>query len=188
RSMPAGDTITVGVTHWRGARAATDHLVQLGHQRIAMISGPRDLLFSQARVDGFRAALGSAGLTVADDYVVATEYGFGAGRDAAIELLDVVPRPTAIFAASDEQALGVYEAARLAGLRIPNDLSVVGFNDVPIAEWASPPLTTVREPIRDAARESVRLLRAQMGGGGEASAVELVTDFIVRESTAPPAA
>ncbi|BDZ47968.1 transcriptional regulator [Frondihabitans sucicola] len=186
RTLPDSGTVTVGVTHWRGARAATDHLVDLGHQRIAMISGPRHLLFSQARVDGYRAALRSADIVVPEDYIVATEYGFAAGREAALDLLKRTPRPTAIFAASDEQALGIYEAARLSGLRIPADVSVVGFNDVPIAEWASPPLTTVREPIFDTAREAIRLLRVEMAEAGEAVAVELVTDLIIRESTAAP--
>jgi LacI family transcriptional regulator len=186
RVMQSTDIVTVGITHWRGARSATDHLIGLGHHRIAMIGGPLDLLFSQARTDGFRAALASARIEIPADYVVATEFGYAGGRDAASALLALPEPPTAIFAASDEQAFGVYEAARLVGKRVPQDLSVVGFNDVPIAEWASPPLTTVHEPIDDTARESVRLLRSQIEGVRTAAAVELATELVVRSSTAPP--
>lgn len=186
RVMQATDTVTVGITHWRGARSATDHLIELGHRKIAMISGPLDLLFSQARADGFRAALASAGIEIPANFVVATEFGYAGGRDAASALLTLPEPPTAIFAASDEQAFGVYEAARLVGKRVPEDLSVVGFNDVPIAEWASPPLTTVHEPIDDTARESVRLLRSQIDGIRTAAAVELATELVVRSSTQPP--
>ncbi|WP_285115497.1 LacI family DNA-binding transcriptional regulator [Leifsonia sp. fls2-241-R2A-40a] len=185
RVMQSTDVPTVGITHWRGAWAATAHLLELGHRRIAMVSGPLDLVFSRARVDGYRASLSSAGITVPDEYLVETEFGYEGGRDGAERLLALPVPPSAIFAASDEQALGVYEAARIRGLRIPQDLSVVGFNDVPIAQWASPPLTTVHEPIDDTARESVRILRQLIDGVRTATAVELATEIVVRQSTAP---
>jgi LacI family transcriptional regulator len=185
RVMQSTDTPTVGITHWRGAWAATEHLIGLGHRRIAMVSGPLDLVFSRARVDGYRAALSSAGISVPDDYLVETEFGYEGGRAGAERVLALPTPPSAIFAASDEQALGVYEAARLNGMRIPEDLSVVGFNDVPIAQWASPPLTTVHEPIDDTARESVRILRQLIDGVPTAAAVELATEVVVRQSTAP---
>ncbi len=185
RVMQSTEIPTVGITHWRGAWSATEHLIGLGHRRIAMVSGPLDLVFSRARVDGYRAALSSAGIAVPDDYVVETEFGYDGGRAGAERLLSLPTPPSAIFAASDEQALGVYEAARINGLRIPEDLSVVGFNDVPIAQWASPPLTTVREPIDDTARESVRILRQLIDGVRTTAAVELATEIVVRQSTAP---
>ena len=115
-----------------------------------------------------------------------TEFSYEAGRDAVLEMLAVSPRPTAIFAASDEQALGVYEAARLRGIRIPEDLSVIGFNDAPIAEWAAPPLTTVREPIRDMARLAVSAIRSLAAGERDVPTVELATELVVRQSTASP--
>lgn len=183
---PAGTRVpTIGVTHWRGAHQATRHLLELGHRELAMIAGPADVLFSQARVDGFRAAAVGAGVELPADRVRHTEFGYDAGRDAALELLAASPRPTAIFAASDEQALGVYEAARLRGVRIPEDLSVIGFNDAPIAEWAAPPLTTVREPIRDMARLAVAAIRSLAAGEPEVPTVELATELVIRQSTAP---
>ena len=179
---------TVGIAHWRGALDATNYLISLGHREIATIGGPLRLLCSRARVDGFRAALSGAGLPLPADYVTHVDYSFEAGYAAAARLLAQPTPPTAIFAASDEQALGVYEAARLAHLRVPDDISVIGFNDAPIAHWASPPLTTVREPIDDMARHAVELLSRLREGEVVGPAVELATALVVRESTAPPPA
>jgi LacI family transcriptional regulator len=178
----------VGIAHWRGAYNATQHLIDLGHERIATIGGPLSVMCSRARTDGFRAAMTAAGLGAHPELVVHTNFENEAGRDAAIQLLALPSPPTAIFAASDEQALGVYEAARRAGLRIPDDVSVVGFNDARIAAWASPPLTTVREPIDEMVQHAVTLLGRLISGEPTGPAVELATELIVRESTsAPPA-
>ncbi|MDO9397827.1 MAG: LacI family DNA-binding transcriptional regulator [Herbiconiux sp.] len=180
------DTATVGVTHWRGAYTATEHLLGLGHREIAMIAGPSEVLFSRARADGFRAAALASGVEVPEERLVFAEFGYEAGRDAGLALLRSPNRPTAIFAASDEQALGVYEAARQCEVRIPADLSVVGFNDVPIAQWAAPPLTTVREPIVDMARHALDALLTIAAGRSAGPAVEIATELVVRESTAAP--
>ena len=109
---------TIGVTHWRGAYVATEHLIQLGHRELAMIAGPAEVIFSRARVDGFRAAAAEAGIVVPDDRVETVDFDYESGRDAAARLLLATPRPTAIFAASDEQAFGAYEAARQLDLRL----------------------------------------------------------------------
>jgi len=180
-TTPIAGVPTIGVTNWQGAFVATEHLVSLGHRRLAMIAGPTDMLFSVARADGFRAAAAAADLPAPE--VVHTEFGYEAGRDAAVRLLAGAERPSAIFTASDEQAMGVYEAARRAKLRIPEDLSVVGFNDVDFARWAAPPLTTVREPIHDIARQAISALRA-LASDDRVPAVELMTQLVVRESTA----
>jgi len=180
------DIATVGITHWRGAHSATEYLISLGHTQLAMVGGPLVMLYSQARADGFRAAAASASIAVSATSIVHTEFGYAEGRDAALELLSADSAPTAIFAASDEQALGVYEAARRLGLRIPEDLSVVGFNDAPIASWASPPLTTVREPLQEMANQAVSLLRRLIDGGSVGAAIELATELVIRESTAAP--
>ena len=104
------------------------------------------------------------------------------------ELLDLAEPPTAIFAGSDQQALGVYEAARQRGLRIPQDLSVVGFDDLPAARWVSPPLTTVRQPLADMGRVAAEMLGDLIDGVPlRSQRVELSTELIVRESTAAPA-
>jgi len=101
-------------------------------------------------------------------------------------MLEREDRPTAIFASSDQMALGVYEAARLRGLRVPDDLSVVGFDDLPEARWSSPPLTTVRQPLADMGALAARtVLRLSRGETVETPRVELATELVVRESTAP---
>jgi LacI family transcriptional regulator len=179
-------TPAVGIAHWRGAYDATEHLISLGHERIATIGGPLSLLCSRARADGFRAAAANAGITIDSHQVAHTSFDNESGRIAAEELLALDSPPTAIFAASDEQALGVYEAARRAGLRIPDDLSVVGFNDAPLARWASPPLTTVREPIDEMARHAIDLLLRLSAGQASGPSVELATELVVRDSTAAP--
>jgi DNA-binding LacI/PurR family transcriptional regulator len=178
----------VGATNWNGGRSATRHLLTLGHRRIAMIAGPDPALCFQARLDGYRSALESAGLTVDNDLIVRTGPTQEDGQAAALDLLNRPWRPTAIFASNDLQAFGVYQAARSLGLRIPADLSVVGFDDLPLAALVDPPLTTVHQPLTEMAVAATELALAL--GRGERppqAGVELATTLTVRESTAPPA-
>jgi DNA-binding LacI/PurR family transcriptional regulator len=180
------DVPFVGATNWNGGRSATRHLIGLGHRRIAMICGP-DHLFCQARLDGYRSALQSAGLPARDDLVVRAGLSTDEGLVAALGLLKRPQRPTAIFACNDLQALGVYRAARTLGLRVPQDLSVVGFDDLPLAAMVDPPLTTVRQPLTEMAMAATELALAL--GRGETTAqigFELATTLTIRESTAPP--
>lgn len=183
---PAGGVASVGATNWHGGLAATRHLLELGHRRIGMIGGPADMLCSRARIDGYRAALETAGVTVEPGLIRYGSFLADAGHDHGHALLSLPDRPTAIFAGSDMQAFGVFEAARQRGLRVPEDLSVVGFDDLPLAQSAWPPLTTVRQPLQDMAELATRMVLA-MGRGEhpEARRVELATDLVVRESTAP---
>lgn len=181
------DVPFVGATNWSGGRAATRHLTELGHRRIAMICGPDDVLCCRARFDGYRSAMDAAKLPVVAS--VPTELTQEAGHAAARELLGRPDRPTAIFASNDLQALGVYQAAREAGLRIPTDLSVVGFDDLPVTALADPPLTTVRQPLVEMAAAATEMALAL--GRGEQPAqtgLELATTLTVRNSTAPPLA
>jgi LacI family transcriptional regulator len=182
------DVPTVGATNWAGGRAATEHLTSIGHRRIALITGPKNLLCSRARLDGYRAALEEAGQVVDDTLIRQGDFNHESGFAAATELLALSERPTAIFASNDTMALGVFEAARRRGLRIPEDLSVVGFDDLPEARWSPPPLTTVRQPLAEmgalAARTVLGLAAGETGG---LPRVELATELVVRESTAAPA-
>jgi DNA-binding LacI/PurR family transcriptional regulator len=177
---------TVGATNWAGGLSAVEHLVSLGHRRIAVISGPPQLACSQERVEGYRAALGRAGIATDERLVRFTEFCTSGGRDGARTVLDLPDPPTAVFACSDMQALGVYQEAAARGLRIPEDLSVVGFDDITFSELASPPLTTVRQPLARMAAEAVRLL---LDAGdqipGPPPRVELATHLVVRGSTGP---
>jgi LacI family transcriptional regulator len=185
--MAAMDVPTIGATNWTGGLSATDHLVSLGHRRIGLIAGPKHLLCSRARMDGYRASLEVAGIDLDEAYVVQGDFQHESGFTAGGALLDLPDRPTAIFASSDTMALGAYEAARRRGLRIPDDVSIIGFDDLPEARWSSPPLTTIRQPLADmgalAARTALRLAR---GERIETPRVELATELVVRDSTAPP--
>jgi LacI family transcriptional regulator len=177
---PAPDVPSVGATNWSGGLTATRHLLELGHQRVGVIGGPPSLLCSRARVDGYRAALETGGLPVEPELIRAGDFHVESGFEHGTALLTLPDRPTAIFAGSDMQAFGVYEAARLLGLRIPGQLSVVGFDDLPMARWAWPPLTTVRQPLTEMAAAAARLV---LGHGGDRR-IELATSLVVRQSTA----
>ncbi|NUR61634.1 MAG: LacI family DNA-binding transcriptional regulator [Catenulispora sp.] len=177
----------VGATNWSGGRVATRHLIELGHCRIAMIAAAPDVLCCTARLDGYRSALGAAGLPVDEQLVARAALTREAGTVAARALLDLADRPTAVFASNDLQALGVYQAARERGLRIPEDLSVVGFDDLPVVAWVDPPMTTVHQPLAEMAAAATELALA-LGRGEQVAqvGVELATKLTVRASTAPP--
>jgi LacI family xylobiose transport system transcriptional regulator len=184
---PSQDTPSVGATNWNGGVTAARHLLDLGHRRIAVISGPTDYLCARARLEGCRAALETGGVTLAEDLVHSGQFTFDIGLRFAERLLRLSHRPTAIICGNDLQALGVYEAARRADLRIPQQLSVVGFDDIPVAGWCAPPLTTVRQPFRDMGETAAQILLSIAGGNPPTQTrVELGTTLVVRDSTAPP--
>jgi DNA-binding LacI/PurR family transcriptional regulator len=188
-----------------GARAAAEHLLGLGHERLGVVSfelgrdasgeladleRQREATYrpSRLRLDGYRAAVEEAGLSWEDVPVYeATENTPEQGRTAAEVLLTLERRPTAILALSDQLALGVFEAARKLGLSIPEDLSVVGFDDVPEASRTDPPLTTVFQPHVEKGLVAGRMLVAQLGGEEPRSLALLPTRLVVRGSTASPA-
>lgn len=186
-NLPDTDIASVGATNWAGGLAATDHLLELGHRRIAAIGGPREMICTQARIDGYRAGLERAGVEPDRDLIRYGDFRHEGAFRATQLLLALPDPPTAIFAGSDQQAMGAYEAVRQAGLRVPQDLSVVGFDDLPLCEWLSPPLTTVRQPLEEMGRTAARTLFQLLDGQTLVSPrVELATELRVRESTAPP--
>jgi LacI family transcriptional regulator len=136
---------------------------------------------------GYRAALEAAGITVPEGYVRSGRFRYQDGVSGTAALLDLDEPPTAVFAGNDETAAGVIEAARIRGLRIPEDLSVVGFDDTQIARFASPPLTTVRQPLREMGAVALRTaLRLAAKEKLDSHHVELATELVVRHSTAQP--
>ncbi|WP_255342282.1 LacI family DNA-binding transcriptional regulator [Nocardiopsis sp. CNT312] len=184
---PGPDMPAVGSANWNGGLAATRHLIELGHRRIAVIGGPRHVLCSRARLDGCSAALDAAGIAPDPELVRHGDFHVEGGRDRGRELLRLEEPPTAVFAGSDLQAMGVYEAARELGVRIPEDLSVVGYDDLPVARWTGPPLTTVRQPLIEMAEEATRMALALARGERPANLrLDLATDLVVRASTAAP--
>lgn len=182
---PAPDVPSIGSANWSGGLAATRHLIELGHTRIGMISGPTDMMCSRARVGGYRAALDDAGVEIDPSLIVIGDFHAESGREQGMKLLSLPERPTAIFAGSDLQAMGVYEAARALGISIPSELSVVGYDDLPVARWVGPPLTTVRQPLTEMAEEAAKLaLALRRDPRLENRRMDLATSLVVRQSTA----
>ena len=183
---PTPDVPSIGSANWSGGLAATRHLIELGHTRIGMIGGPADMLCSIARIGGYRAALDAAGIAYDASLVLDGDFHPEGGRVRAVELLERPDRPTAIFAGSDLQAMGVYEAARALGLHIPADLSVVGYDDLPLARWVGPPLTTIRQPLTEMAEAAANLaVSMRHSPGGTVQRMDLATSLVTRQSTAP---
>ncbi len=181
---PYARVASVGSTNFAGGMAATQHLLELGHRRIAYLGGQAEAACNRARMHGFRAAMESAGLRVGADHIRAGRFRYDDGVVQGDDLLDLPNPPTAVFAGSDDIGVGVLEAARARGLRIPEDLSVVGFDDTQLARFASPPLTTVRQPLHDMGRVALRTALELAAGEHVASHyVELATRLIVRRST-----
>jgi LacI family transcriptional regulator len=179
--------VTVSATDWAAGRDAAEHLLALGHQRIGFITGPLTLECHQDRLDGYFTALGRADVPREADLVREGDSLTEGGRTLGGELLDLPNPPTAIISGSDEQAYGVYLAARERGLRIPDDLSVVGFDDVDLCQWVSPQLTTVRQPLAGMAIEATRLVLALSRGETIPNRrVQFASELVVRSSTAPP--
>jgi LacI family transcriptional regulator, galactose operon repressor len=188
-NLPSAQVTSVGSTNFAGGLAATQHLLDLGHRQIAYLGGPAAAACNQARMHGYRGAMEAEGAPVPDEYVRTGRFSYEHGILGGAALLDLTVPPTAVFAGSDETALGVIEAARTRGLRVPEDLSVVGFDDTPVARLAAPPLTTVRQPLRELGAVAVRTaLRLAAGEGVDSHHVELATELVVRQSTARPPA
>jgi DNA-binding LacI/PurR family transcriptional regulator len=187
---PPDDVASVGSTNWAGGYSAGQHLTQLGHRRIGIVDGGPGFLYSSARVDGFRSALREAGVDLPDPFVAHGDWLRSRAFDLAVPMLSLSERPTGIFACSESMAFGVYDAAASLGLTIPGDLSVIGFDDLPEARWASPPMTTVQQPTADMGAVALNLLvgilSEERGSRrkSEMTRIELATQLIVRESTA----
>lgn len=182
----AAEWPSVGAANQAGAIAATEHLIGLRHERIAIIIGQTGRRYSQTRLDGYRAAMAAAGLPVRPEYVVPGDFGPGGGRCAMLRLLDLPEPPTAVFACSDLMAVGVYEVLRERGVRVPDEMSVVGFDDVLEARCVTPALTTVRQPLPEMAAAAMDMLVGMIHGTQpDPLRVELPTELIMRASTAP---
>lgn len=171
----------------RGAAEAARHLADLGHTRIALISGPPTFRSSVERRKGFESGLSERGLSLDPRLVKAAAYTYESGVSAARELFELEDRPTAIFCLNDEMASGAYLAAREAGLRIPEDVSVVGFDDSSIASRLWPLMTSVRLPLRDMGRMAGEMLVPNPLRDRDADAHEVQPQLIVRASSGPAA-
>lgn len=186
-SAPSADIPSVGVTNWSGARDAVAHLVELGHTRIGMVAGRSHSLAGAARLHGYRAALEEAGIPYDPALVRSTDFDFAEALAASLQILRQDEPPTAVFAASDAQALGVLEAARQRGLAVPGELAVMSFDDTLVAAMACPPLSAVRQPFKELGQEATRVLLQVAEGRPPASLrIELATRLVLRTSTEGP--
>lgn len=168
-----------------GAAQAARHIAALGHRDIAHIHGPKTFRSAHERLAGFQSGLAESGLELEKRLTVEGAYTFDSGVRCAEKLFHAKKRPTAIFTGNDEMAVGVYQAARQAGLRVPEDISIVGFDDTPMASRVWPPMTTVRLPIRDMGRAAASLLLSQAGGGAaQEERISFTPEIVVRDSTA----
>jgi LacI family transcriptional regulator len=187
REPPPEGIPCVSAMHASGAKQATEHLLGLGHRRIGAIAGGEGWYATEERLLGFRAALAGASILLDPELVRYSDWQMPSGETAALEILSHPNPPTAIFAFNDNVAIGALNAARRLGLRVPDDLSVVGFDDTFQSRIVWPQLTTVRQPLQELGRTGVSLLmRLLEGQRVEALRMELSTTLVVRGSTAPP--
>lgn len=170
----------------KGAAQAARHLAVLGHEQIAHIHGPKNFRSAHERLFGFREGLAEFGIELSPEMTIEAGYTYDSGVQAADKLLAQANRPSAIFAGNDEMAIGVYTSARKAGLRVPEDLSVVGFDDTPLASRIWPPLTTVRLPIREMGREAATRLLDMVTEGKKHERQDFTPEIVIRSSTAKP--
>ena len=184
-TVPRG-MVSISAAHFSGARAVTRHLIELGHRRIGVVTGPPYWHTRDDRVGGHLAALAEAGVLGDPELMRHGEPAAKTGVRAGGELLDLRPRPTAVVCFNDKVAVGVMEAAAARGLRVPEDLSVAGFDDIDVSRATTPRLTTVRQPLQEMGRTAVTMLMRQLDGHAhEALSMELETRLVVRESTGP---
>ncbi|UVO31461.1 LacI family DNA-binding transcriptional regulator [Bradyrhizobium arachidis] len=188
--IPSEDFPQVTIDNVGTAREAVRHLVELGHTSIAYLSGPTPNILEQQRLEGYRQALREAGIAADASLILPGDFTFHTGVEAGRALLTLEPaaRPTALFAANDEMAIGLIKTVRAAGLQIPDDLSVIGFDGIAYADYCEPTLTTIVQPRRDlgatAAAELITLMTN--GRAGPRKDIKLPATLMLRDSTRPP--
>jgi LacI family transcriptional regulator, galactose operon repressor len=182
----SNDLPTIDTDNQRGARLATEYLLGLGHRRIAMLTGRPDLQSAHLRERGYRQAMAEAGVSVETSMLQVGSYDPMVSAAAARRLLTAADRPTAIFAANDVSAIATVEVAHDLGLRVPDDLSVVGFDNIPDSALNSPSLTTVEQPIHEMGRKAIKLLISLIQGDPvDSTHITLPTTLVVRQSARP---
>lgn len=177
---------SVSVDNFSGGVMAANHLISLGHKRIACINGARENVTNNERVNGFRSAMEAAGLDVDEDLIVTSDFEVVCGMQNALKLLDNETPPTAIFACDDLMAYGAVQAVYSKGLKVPQDLSVVGFDDIYLSKYTVPPLTTIKQPLYELSEEAVNCFFDRMENPDRlARKIRLDLQLEIRGSTAP---
>ncbi|HEX5810084.1 MAG TPA: LacI family DNA-binding transcriptional regulator [Anaerolineales bacterium] len=184
RDLPNVEVDAVLTDHQQGGWLATRHLIELGHTHIACIAGPSSITPSAERITGYRMALEQAGLPCDENLIVRGDYHAQSGMEATRLILEMNPRPTAIFALNDLMALGALRAAAEAGYSVPRDLAIIGYDDLELAHFTNPPLTTIAQPKKEIGAQAVNLLVDRMSSRNRPpSRVVLAPALIVRRST-----
>jgi len=184
RDMGALELDTVATDHHFGGMAATQHLLESGHRTIACITGPSDVTPSAERVTGYRDALLQAGIPVDETLIMRGDFHAASGYAAAMDILQREARPSAIFVCNDMMAIGAIRAANQLGLRIPEDVSIVGFDDIELALYITPPLTTVAQPKQEIGQLTVELVLERIRRPAiEARRKVLSPRLVIRDST-----
>ena len=178
---------TVHIDNLTSAFEAVNYLAQLGHKRIAQISGPTTATLCKFRQQGYQQALRRAGVSMNPAYSTVGDFTFEAGAQAVRQLLALPEQPTAIFCHNDAMAIGAIQEAKKLGLRVPQDLSIVGFDDIQFAQYCDPPLTTISQPRYEIGRQAMLMMLDLLKGNDvQAGSRLLEAKLIVRGSTAPP--
>ena len=178
---------SVSVDNAAGAKAAAEYLVHLGHDRIAFVTGDMATQAAQDRLEGYRAAMKGAGLAAPEELVLRGDYSRKSARTAAEKILGAAPRPTAVLVSSDDMAMEMVSAFVEGGLKVPEDMSVVGFDDDPVCLYGPVALTTVRQPIREMAHAAVKELYLRMQDPDrQINKIILPTELVIRDSARPP--
>lgn len=179
---------SVRIDNAGSAEKVTDHLIQLGHRQIGVIAGLKDNPHSIERLAGYKISLEKAGIPFEPELVVNGDFTIWSGQQMVRALIERRPRPTAIFCMSDQMAIGAIQAIKAAGLQVPGDISIAGFDDIKFAQYWEPRLTTMAQPSEQLGSQSVDLLLRIIEGGENLDHTEIIlpTEFIERDSTAPP--
>ena len=182
--------LTVYSSNQQGGYEATKHLIELGHRRIGIISGWMDMISAKDRLEGYKAALADHNIPLNPELIFEGDFTQSSGYSGATRFLHMEERPTAVFASNDVQAMGVIEATRACGLHVPKDLSVIGFDDIPMAALSNPQLTTVHQPLQEMGKLATQMLLESINNSEEkvkkSTSKILPTELIIRETTAPP--
>jgi LacI family transcriptional regulator len=185
RDIPLIGTDVLLVDNFQGGYAATRYLIELGHRHIACITGPSKLTPSADRVNGYKKALAEAGIAENPQWLVAGDFQFQGGENGINQLLALPERPTAVFACNDMMALGIMRGMRKARLSVPREISVIGFDDIPLTSVVSPALTSIAQPVQEISRLAFELLIDRIQNKNsvhEEKRIVLQTHLIIRES------
>jgi LacI family transcriptional regulator len=184
--IPGVNVPRIFVENEQGAHAATRHLIEAGHSRIAYLGGPRGLLTVGERQAGFARAMAEAGLQIRPDYLAMGSFAPDMARAATLRFLDLAEPPTAIFASSDYLAIGAVTALRDRAIAIPTQMSLIGFDDMPLGALLTPPLTAIRQPVEALGRQGFQVLLSLLNGEATPMLTRLPVDLIRRQSVGTP--